>query len=189
MTNDEGAGIVSAPSRVAGEPTRREVWLRRRRRRSALIAIGSTIVTLGVVTVVVTSSSGWGKVKTVFFNGDRFKKDFPDVLGFLWVDIKLFLQTAPFILLWGLVIALCRNSRNPALFPLRAFAAIYTDFFRGVPIILTIYLVQNQLIRQLVSSAPPGMPNVFLIDIICSAPEFIARRTMPGSCDSAMISS
>lgn len=141
MTNDEGAGIVSAPSRVAGEPTRREVWLRRRRRRSALIAIGSTIVTLGVVTVVVTSSSGWGKVKTVFFNGDRFKKDFPDVLGFLWVDIKLFLQTAPFILLWGLVIALCRNSRNPALFPLRAFAAIYTDFFRGVPIILTIYLV------------------------------------------------
>lgn len=35
----------------------------------------------------------------------------------------------------------------------------------GVTFILTIYLVQNQLIRQLVSSAPPGMPNVFLIDI------------------------
>ncbi len=35
----------------------------------------------------------------------------------------------------------------------------------GVTFILTIYLVQNQLIRQLVSSAPPGMPNVFFIDI------------------------
>ena len=63
------------------------------------------------------------------------------MLGYLWVDVKLFLQCAPFILLWGLVIALCRNTRNPALFPLRAFAAVYTDFFRGVPIILTIYLV------------------------------------------------
>ena len=35
----------------------------------------------------------------------------------------------------------------------------------GVTFILTIYLVQNQLIKQLVASAPPGMPNVFLIDI------------------------
>lgn len=35
----------------------------------------------------------------------------------------------------------------------------------GVTFILTIYLVQNQLISQLVRSAPPGMPNVFLIDI------------------------
>ncbi|MBS1833566.1 MAG: FtsX-like permease family protein, partial [Acidobacteria bacterium] len=35
----------------------------------------------------------------------------------------------------------------------------------GVTFILTIYLVQNQLISQLIRSAPPGMPNVFLIDI------------------------
>ena len=40
-----------------------------------------------------------------------------------------------------MVIALCRNTRNPVLFPLRVFAAVYTDFFRGVPVILTIYLI------------------------------------------------
>mgnify|MGYP003342556530 CR=1 FL=1 len=55
--------------------------------------------------------------------------------------MKLFVLCAPLILLWGLVIAMCRNTRNPALFPLRAFATLYTDFFRGVPIILTIYIV------------------------------------------------
>ncbi len=141
MINDEGAGNMSAPSRVQGQPTRRQVWLARQRRRAIIIAVVSTTVTFGLAAWLITSSSGWEKVKTIFFNGDRFKKDFPEVLGYLWVDVKLFVQTAPFILLWGLVIALCRNTRNPALFPLRAFAAIYTDFFRGVPIILTIYLV------------------------------------------------
>jgi polar amino acid transport system permease protein len=144
MTNlDRGADDRSAPLRVpaAAGPTRRQLWLRRRRRRAAAIAIVSTVLSFGAAALLVTGSSGWPKVKTIFFNADRFREDFPEVLGYLWVDVKLFLQTAPFILLWGLVIALCRNTRNPALFPLRAFAAIYTDFFRGVPIILTIYLV------------------------------------------------
>ena len=35
----------------------------------------------------------------------------------------------------------------------------------GVTFTVTIYLVQQTLIKQLVNSAPPGMPNVFLIDI------------------------
>ncbi len=137
MTDVEGADRVSAPSRV----TRREAWLRRQRRHALLVAAVSTVVTFGLLTWLVTTSSGWPKVKTIFFNGERFRQDFPEILGYLWVDVKLFLQCAPLILIWGLVIALCRNTRNPALFPLRAFAAVYTDFFRGVPIILTIYLV------------------------------------------------
>ena len=34
-----------------------------------------------------------------------------------------------------------RNARTPVLFPLRLFAAAYTDIFRGIPVVLTIYLV------------------------------------------------
>lgn len=122
-------------------PTRREVWLRRQRRRSTIVATVSTLVTLALVVWVVGSSSGWPKVRTIFFNGARFRTDLPEVLGYLWIDVKLFLQCGPCILVLGLVIAMCRNTRNPALFPLRAFAAVYTDFFRGVPVILTIYLI------------------------------------------------
>jgi polar amino acid transport system permease protein len=121
--------------------TRREAWLRRRRRRSFTVAAVSTAATVAFLVWVVTSSSGWPKVRTIFFDGERFRTDLPEVLRYLWVDVKLFLQCAPCILVWGLVIAMCRNTRNPALFPLRAFAAVYTDFFRGVPVILTIYLV------------------------------------------------
>ena len=142
MTSDEeSARVVSGPVRNPGQPTRRARWLRRQRRKAAVIAIVSTLFTFGGAAWLITSSTGWPKVRAIFFDGARFRQDFPEILSYLWVDVKLFLQTAPFILMWGLVIALCRNTRNPVLFPLRAFAAVYTDFFRGVPIILTIYLV------------------------------------------------
>jgi polar amino acid transport system permease protein len=39
------------------------------------------------------------------------------------------------------IIALIRTSRAPALFPLRLLAAVFVDFFRGVPVILLVYLV------------------------------------------------
>ena len=122
-------------------PTRRQLWLRRQRRRAVVIATVSTVVTVAVVWYLITSSAGWPRVKKVFFDGKHFREDFPVLLSYLWQDVKLFLQCAPCILLLGLALAMCRNTRNPALFPLRAFAAAYTDFFRGIPVILTVYLV------------------------------------------------
>ena len=35
----------------------------------------------------------------------------------------------------------------------------------GVMFTLTVFLVQQALVRQIRGSAPPGMPNVFLLDI------------------------
>jgi polar amino acid transport system permease protein len=45
------------------------------------------------------------------------------------------------VLIVGLVIALARTSRSPALFPLRALSVLYIDIFRGIPTILMVYLV------------------------------------------------
>ena len=45
-----------------------------------------------------------------------------------------------FILVLGLGIALLRSLPGPAFFPFRLLAIAYTDFFRGVPTILVIYL-------------------------------------------------
>ena len=39
------------------------------------------------------------------------------------------------------MVALCRDVRSPALYPLRLFGIVYTDIFRGVPVILVIYLI------------------------------------------------
>jgi polar amino acid transport system permease protein len=52
----------------------------------------------------------------------------------------MFLAVEVVVLILGLVIALIRTSRLPALFPIRMLAAIYCDLFRGVPVILLVYL-------------------------------------------------
>ena len=45
------------------------------------------------------------------------------------------------MLILGLGLALVRISRSPATFPLRMLAVVYTDVFRGVPVILVVYLI------------------------------------------------
>lgn len=44
------------------------------------------------------------------------------------------------VLVLALGIALIRVNESPALFPLRILAVVYTDLFRGVPVILVVYL-------------------------------------------------
>jgi len=134
-------GGAAGAGRGGGEPTRRERYLRRQRRQAAAVAALSTALVVGLVVWLVPKASGWPRVRRSFFDGDAFREAFPELIDYLWVDVKLFLWCAPSILVWGLVIAMCRGSRTPALFPLRLFGAVYTDVFRGVPIILTIYLV------------------------------------------------
>ena len=123
------------------ETTRRQRYLRRQRNTAAAVAALSTLTAVGLLVAFVPRAPGWDRVQRSFFDGDSFRESFPELLGYLWVDVKLFLWCAPCILVWGLVIAMCRNARAPVLFPLRLFGAVYTDVFRGVPIILTIYLV------------------------------------------------
>jgi len=91
--------------------------------------------------VLVPRASGWENVKRSFFNGEVFRETFPDLIDAFWLDVKIFLWSAPTILVLGMLIAIARNVRSPALFPVRLFATIYTDVFRGIPIILTITLI------------------------------------------------
>jgi polar amino acid transport system permease protein len=55
--------------------------------------------------------------------------------------VKIFVVVEIAVLILGLVVALVRTTRAPALFPLRAMAVVFTDVFRGVPTILVVYLV------------------------------------------------
>jgi polar amino acid transport system permease protein len=56
------------------------------------------------------------------------------------VNIKIFLIAEVFILVIGLSIAILRSLPGPVFFPVRLLMIVYTDFFRGVPTILVIYL-------------------------------------------------
>jgi polar amino acid transport system permease protein len=114
---------------------------RRRARRGMVISALSSLVILGGLAAILVTSPGWDEVKTTFFDWGDFKDSFPDVLGGFWLDVKLFVIIELCVLAVGLIVALVRTTRSPALFPLRLVAGIFTDFSRGIPTVLFVYLV------------------------------------------------
>ena len=127
--------------RQAVSATRRESYEAERRRRSLAVAAASTAMVLLALIVLVPLAPGWEKVQKSFFNGAVLAKSFPRLLDAFKVNVMVFAWSAPSIAILGLLIALARGVRAPTLFPLRIFATIYTDVFRGVPVILTVYLI------------------------------------------------
>jgi polar amino acid transport system permease protein len=110
-------------------------------RRGQAIAVASTIVVLGGLASVILTSSGWPEVRDTFFSTEVFKDSFPDILEAFWLDVRVFCIVEVAVLILGLVIALLRTVDAPSLFPLRMLAVVYTDVFRGVPVILLVYLI------------------------------------------------
>jgi polar amino acid transport system permease protein len=99
------------------------------------------LAVFAAIVLLVPMAPGWAKVKKSFFNWDVFTKTFPKLLDAFLIDIAIFAWCAPLIAIVGLLVALARDVRSPALFPLRIIGAAYTDIFRGVPVILTVYLI------------------------------------------------
>ncbi len=119
----------------------RKRYEQKERRRSLLIATASLLAVCAALYTLVPKAPGWVAVKRSFFNWAVLEKTFPTLLkAFLW-DIAIFAWSLPLIMVLALAIALCRNVKTPALFPLRVFGAFYTDIFRGVPTILLVYLI------------------------------------------------
>jgi polar amino acid transport system permease protein len=121
--------------------SRRQRYEQSRRRRGISTAVVSTAVVVGLLLWLVPKTSGWQNVQESFFNGEVFRDVFPELLGPFWYDVQIFLWCAPCIVVVGLLIAVGRNVRAPALYPVRLFSTLYIDIVRGVPVILWITLL------------------------------------------------
>ena len=131
------------PART-GEPDRRAERAAARHardRRGAAIAAISTIVVLGGLSLLILTSEGWPEVREKFFSTTAFADSFPDILKAFWLDVRVFMVVEVAVLVLGLLVALIRISTAPAMFPLRLLAVVYADAFRGVPVILLVYLI------------------------------------------------
>jgi polar amino acid transport system permease protein len=124
-----------SPRQVERDATRRRLRLR-----SATTATVATVVVLGLLLAVVTTSPGWPRVKETFFSWPDAKASFPDVLKGFWKNVELFLMAEPLILVVGAGVAVVRSTTSAALFPARLLATFYTDLFRGVPTLLVVIL-------------------------------------------------
>jgi polar amino acid transport system permease protein len=133
--------VTASEATVGGRRAEREAAKKRRARRGQAIAAVSSLVVIGGLVALAVTSPGWATVRDTFFSWSAFKDSFPDVAKAFWLDIKMFCVIEVAVLIVGMVIALIRTSRAAALFPVRMLAAVFVDVFRGVPVILLVYLV------------------------------------------------
>ena len=127
------------------EPSAAELERRRIRakahRKSILISLASTVLFAVVAWFGLTSTPGWSRVQASFFDWNTAVTAWPLVLDGLWLNLRVLVFAVIGVIFFGLILALLRTLKNPVFFPLRIFARAYVDFFRGLPLIIVLYLV------------------------------------------------
>ncbi|AMB57894.1 amino acid ABC transporter permease [Microterricola viridarii] len=119
----------------------RRLYRRRQNGKSVAVSFASTVVVAILVWVLVVNTPGWAAVQQSFFNLDAAIAAFPRVIAGLWLNIQVLFFAVIGVLIVSMLLALARTVRGPVFFPLRALATGYTDLFRGIPLIIVLYLV------------------------------------------------
>jgi polar amino acid transport system permease protein len=119
----------------------RQAFRNKQNARSVAISFGSTLVFAIVIYFTVINTPGWERVQNSFFNLEVVAQAWPRVIEGLWLNIRVLVVAAIGVLVVALLLATLRTLRGPVFFPLRALAAGYTDLFRGMPLIIVLYLV------------------------------------------------
>jgi polar amino acid transport system permease protein len=123
--------------------TQRErlAYKRSRARRSTLVALLSTVAFAVVAGFTVTGAPGWPRVRQAFFDPEIAWRSLPSILEGLWLNLRVLVVCGALILVLALGVAALRTLRGPVWFPLRVLATGYVDLFRGLPLIILLYLV------------------------------------------------
>ncbi len=119
----------------------RRAYRRSRSRTSVLVAIASTLALAAVVWLTLVNSAGWANLQRTFFDPQSALDALPRVWDGFLLNLQVLGLSLITVPLCAMIIALLRTLRGPVFFPLRALAAGYTDLFRGIPLIIVLYLV------------------------------------------------
>jgi polar amino acid transport system permease protein len=80
-------------------------------------------------------------VSRTFFMLPLIFSSFGLVLKAFWINVYIFMVAEAIILVWGLIVAVAQLAPGAAGKPIRLIAKAYVDVFRGLPAIITIYLI------------------------------------------------
>jgi polar amino acid transport system permease protein len=125
-----GGDIVTA--RINGAASREFGWITFGWGAFALIA-------LGFFSFIMMNDAAVGK--TFFYLPLMQEKWWQVTKQFFINNIFIFVVAEILVLVWGLIVALARLMPGPAGQPIRALAILYCDIFRGLPAIVTLYLI------------------------------------------------
>ncbi len=109
----------------------------------------SSAIILGAIVAVFWLAPGGATVRYFFFNPHQMwvafvgnpAKGLSSVGVGLITNVWMCLVSEVLVLFFGLLIAWVRLSQSPVLYPFRVLSAMYTDVFRGIPILLVIFMV------------------------------------------------
>jgi polar amino acid transport system permease protein len=166
--------VTSASVEAAWQPSDLELSRRALRRRattrSVLVALVSSIVVAVVLVVVVVNTPGWAIVRDTFFDFQIARDGFWPILQGLGVNILVLVLAALGVAIFATLLAVLRSLRGPVFFPLRALATGYTDLFRGVPLLIVLYLVGFGIpALQIFPRMPPAVWGTVAIIVSYSA--------------------
>jgi polar amino acid transport system permease protein len=153
----------------------REAYRRARSRRSAAIAVISSAVVVTVIAVVVGGSSGWARTRDNFFDFRTGWHDLPALLRALWINVQIMLIAEVFILFFAAVIAILRTLRGPVFFPLRLAATVYVDLFRGLPVLIVLYVVGFGVPALQLNGAPSSPFVLCIIALVLTYTAYVAE--------------
>jgi len=91
--------------------------------------------------VAVVNAPGWNRVRDSFFNLDVARTSLPDIATGLLLNLEIFAAVAVAMMAVGLLVAVMRTLPGAVGWPLRALGTAYVDIFRGVPLLVLLYLV------------------------------------------------
>jgi polar amino acid transport system permease protein len=127
-------------------PRHRRIFVGRRGLAASTV---SSVVLIGALLAIFFWAPGSATVRYYYFNGHQMWQSFVGhpATGLLSVgrgfltNIWMCLLCEVLILCFGLAVSWIRVSRSPVLAPFRVLATAYTDVFRGVPLLLVVFLV------------------------------------------------
>jgi len=119
----------------------RRAFRRRQTTKSVLVGAASTLVLAVLLWVSVINTPGWAQVQVTFFDPATAIEAFPRVWAGFLVNLQVLAFAVVAVAVLASLLAFVRTLRGPVWFPLRALAAAYTDLFRGLPLIIVLYLI------------------------------------------------
>ncbi len=99
-----------------------------------------------------------------YFDLSLMADEFDRVLDGFWITVKLSVISGILALVWGLVLAVLRQLPGKPLAPVRGLAIAYIDAFRGIPLLLVLFLVSGALSAFQAQGVIPreiGLPTFF----------------------------
>ncbi len=138
MSRSAPTAELPAPSGIELD---RRAFRKKQSGRSVLLSLASTAVLAAVVWLTIVNTPGWASVQQSFFDPANALESFPAILAGLWLNLRVLFFAGLGVAVFATLIAVVRSLRGPVFYPLRVAATVYTDLFRGLPLLIVLYLV------------------------------------------------